>query len=61
MDDNKNKKLDFEEFRKGVNEYGLNYNKDEISELFRLFDKDGSGQIDFDEFLEKLRVNLKLS
>ena len=59
MDDNKNRKLDLDEFRKGVNEYGLNYSRDEIMELFSLFDKDKSGQIDFDEFLERLRVMLK--
>ena len=57
MDDNKNKKLDFEEFKKGVTEYGLNYSKEEARELFNLFDKDKSGQIDFEEFLEQLRVS----
>lgn len=56
MDDNKNKKLDFDEFRKGITEYGLNYSKEEISEIFAIFDRDKSGQIDFDEFLERLRV-----
>ena len=56
MDDNGNKKLDFEEFKKGMIEYGLNYTKEEMKELFNLFDKDKSGQIDFDEFLEHLRV-----
>ena len=59
MDDNKNKKLDFEEFKKGVTEYGLNYTKDEVRELFNMFDKDKSGQIDFEEFLEQLRVSRK--
>jgi Ca2+-binding EF-hand superfamily protein len=56
MDDNKNKKLDFEEFKKGITEYGLNYSKEEIKEIFNVFDKDKSGQIDFEEFLERLRV-----
>lgn len=58
MDDNKNKKLDLDEFRKGISEYGLQYSKEEMGELFLAFDKDRSGQIDFEEFLEKLRVNL---
>jgi Ca2+-binding EF-hand superfamily protein len=57
MDDNKNRKLELEEFRKGVTEYGLNYSKEEMKELFNAFDKDHSGAIDFDEFLEKLRVS----
>jgi Ca2+-binding EF-hand superfamily protein len=56
MDDDKNKRLSYEEFRKGINEYGLGFNKDEISALFKQFDHDGSGSIDFEEFLIKLRV-----
>lgn len=58
MDDNKNRKLEFDEFRKGVNEYGLNYSKEEIKDIFDIFDKDHSGTIDFDEFLERLSVSL---
>lgn len=58
MDDNKNKKLDYDEFRKGISEYGLNYSNDEMRELFNHFDKDKSGCIDFEEFLEKLRVRI---
>ena len=58
MDDNKNRKLEFDEFRKGVSEYGLNYSKEEMKELFNAFDTDHSGTLDFDEFLEKLRVSL---
>lgn len=55
MDDNKNRKLELEEFSKGVREYGFNYSKEEMKELFYAFDKDHSGTLDFDEFLEKLR------
>lgn len=55
MDDNKNKKLCFDEFRKGVEEYGLNFSKTDIEELFRLMDIDKSGQIDYEEFLRRLR------
>ena len=56
MDDDRNRKLDMDEFKKGINEYGLGLNKEEISALFRKFDADGTGSIDFDEFLEELRV-----
>lgn len=56
IDDDGNKKLDYNEFKKGISEYGLNYTNDEMRELFALFDKDKSGHIDFEEFLEKLRV-----
>lgn len=31
--------------------------KEEAQEIFRVFDKDGSGTIDFDEFLVTLRVS----
>ena len=56
MDDDKNRKLSVEEFKKGVEEYGLNFGKAEIEELFRLMDMDKSGHIDYEEFLRKLRV-----
>ena len=60
MDDDKNRKLSMEEFKKGVQEYGLNFSKSEIEELFRLIDTDRSGTIDYEEFLHKLRVRLCL-
>lgn len=42
IDDNGNKKLDFNEFKKGINEYGLGFTRDEIADLFHLFDSDRS-------------------
>jgi Ca2+-binding EF-hand superfamily protein len=56
MDDDKNRKLNMEEFRKGVEEYGLNFPKSEIDTMFRLIDADQNGSIDYEEFLRKLRV-----
>ncbi|CAF3683730.1 unnamed protein product [Rotaria socialis] len=55
MDDDKSRKLNFEEFQKGVEEYGLNLGKDEVLQLFRLIDTDSDGSIDYEEFLRKLR------
>ncbi|CAF4621044.1 unnamed protein product [Rotaria magnacalcarata] len=55
MDDDRNRKLSLDEFGKGVEEYGLNFSKTEISELFRLIDVDQSGSVDYEEFLRKLR------
>ncbi|CAF3046054.1 unnamed protein product [Rotaria sp. Silwood2] len=55
MDDDKSKKLTFDEFKKGVEEYGLNFSKAEIEELFRIMDIDQSGHIDYEEFLRRLR------
>lgn len=43
MDDTKDHRLDFDEFKKGVNEYGLNYSNMEMKELFNAFDEDHSG------------------
>ena len=56
MDDDKNRKLSLDEFKKGVEEYGLNFSKSEIEDLFRRIDTDRSGSIDYEEFLRKLRV-----
>ena len=58
MDDDKNRKLSIDEFKKGVEEYGLNFSRTEIEELFRLMDTDRNGSIDYEEFLHKLRVCL---
>lgn len=57
MDDNNNRTLDFKEFVKGLNDYAVVMEKEEAEELFRRFDKDGSGTIDFNEFLLTLRVS----
>lgn len=57
MDDNNNRTLDFKEFLKGLNDYGILIEKEEATALFKHFDRDGSGTIDFDEFLITLRVN----
>lgn len=56
MDDDNNRTLDLKEFMKGLNDYGVLIEKDEALKLFHHFDRDGSGQIDFDEFLITLRV-----
>ena len=51
--------MQFDEFKKGIHDYGLTYTNDEIKEVFNAFDRDHSGTIDFDEFLERLRVIAK--
>lgn len=58
MDDDNSRTLDFKEFVKGLNDYAVMIDKEEAQEIFRIFDKDGSGTIDFDEFLVTLRVSL---
>lgn len=58
MDDDNSRTLDFKEFVKGLNDYAMMIDKEEAQEIFQIFDKDGSGTIDFDEFLVTLRVSL---
>jgi len=55
MDDDGNRSLDFQEFKKGLHDYGAEVDKHEARDMFDAFDKDGSGSIDFDEFLVALR------
>ncbi|VDO08926.1 unnamed protein product [Rodentolepis nana] len=55
IDDNGDKKLDMREFAKGCQDFGIDFTREEIREVFEHLDKDGSGHIDFDEFLEALR------
>lgn len=59
MDDDNNRSLDLKEFLKGLNDYGILIEKQEATALFRQFDRDGSGTIDFEEFLITLRVSLQ--
>ena len=60
MDDNSNRSLDFKEFLKGLNDYGILIEKQEATSLFEHFDRDGNGTIDFDEFFVTLRVNAQI-
>ena len=56
IDDDNNKKLSKEEFTKGCHDFKVDLTPEEINSLFTELDRDGSGCLDFDEFLEALRV-----
>ncbi len=58
MDDDSSRSLDLREFLKGLKDFGILMEKQEATALFQQFDRDGSGAIDFDEFLVTLRVNI---
>lgn len=58
MDDDGNKSLSFEEFRKGLNDAGLELTEEEVWYLFKKFDTDHSGSINMEEFLQAIRVIL---
>ena len=57
-DDNGNKQLTLEEFKWGFEDYGVHMSDDDLKALFSAFDKDGSGSIDFNEFLINIRVRI---
>mmetsp|Transcript_25978 Transcript_25978/g.61307 ORF Transcript_25978/g.61307 Transcript_25978/m.61307 type:complete len:298 (+) Transcript_25978:24-917(+) len=57
-DFNGNKKLDREEFEEAMQFAGLFLSTAETSALFSKFDKDGDGNISYDEFLAGLRGGL---
>lgn len=61
MDDDENRSLDFKEFRKGIHDYGIDMEDNQIKELFDLLDADSSGVLDFDEFLKALRPPMSKS
>tara|TARA_B110000090_G_C13266527_1_gene402454 strand:+ start:608 stop:805 length:198 start_codon:yes stop_codon:yes gene_type:complete len=55
MDDNGNGALSMSEFKKAMKECDMDLTTSETSALFSFFDKDGSGDIDFEEFLAGVR------
>lgn len=55
MDDDQSRSLDIKELRKGIHDYGVVMENNEVDEVFQKIDVDGSGQLDFDEFLKALR------
>jgi Ca2+-binding EF-hand superfamily protein len=56
IDNNGSRSLDRQELADGLRDFGVSMSRSQIDELFRCLDKDGSGTISFDEFLEALRV-----
>ena len=61
MDDNNNQTLSYGEFQKAMMECDLNLDKNNLQILFTYFDKDSSGDIDFEEFLQGLKVPYHIS
>ena len=55
MDDNGNKKLDVDDFRWGLIDYGIQITKEQAEEILLIFDRDGDGHVDFNEFLRAIR------
>lgn len=55
MDDNHSMSLDRYEFKKAMSDYMLGFSEGELDTLFRYFDWDKSGLIEYNEFLRQIR------
>ncbi len=55
MDDNSSMNLDIAEFQKAMKDFRVEISPVETEMLFKEFDKDGSGAIDYDEFVRGIR------
>ncbi|KAG6622318.1 calcyphosin-like protein [Phytophthora cinnamomi] len=58
IDDDGNRSLSLDEFRKAVSEHALELSEKEVEELFHFIDTNNSGGVDFDEFLLAVRGEL---
>uniref|UniRef100_A0A7S1CH19 EF-hand domain-containing protein n=1 Tax=Bicosoecida sp. CB-2014 TaxID=1486930 RepID=A0A7S1CH19_9STRA len=58
MDDSGNRKLDRDEFKYGLRDYGLELPEKDFDKVLTAFDRNGDGVIDFDEFLRGVRGKL---
>lgn len=57
MDNDGSGSLTVDEFTQGIHECGVDFTNEEIQELFMKFDRDGSGTVDYTEFLRSIRVS----
>jgi len=55
IDDNRSKSLSYEEFKKGMHDFGVSLTEKEFKTLCKVFDRDGNRSITFDEFLRGIR------
>jgi Ca2+-binding EF-hand superfamily protein len=60
MDNNSNHLLDVDDFRWGLKDYGITISKEEADQVLKHFDRDGNGQVDFNEFLRALKVTITI-
>lgn len=53
-DDNRSGALDKEEFKKAMHDFRIGLNQKQVVAAFACFDRDGSGEISYDEFLRSI-------
>ena len=56
IDDDRSRDLTFDEFQLGLINHNIQMNQNEMIQLFKIFDSNNTGRIDYNEFLIKLRV-----
>jgi len=44
-----------EEFKKAMHDFRIGMNERQVGQMFKIFDRDGSGAISYDEFLRMVR------
>ena len=54
-DDNRSGQLDQAEFKKCMHDFRIGMNQAQVSRVFDLFDRDGSGEVSYEEFLRMVR------
>jgi hypothetical protein len=57
IDEQNTKQLDADDFRWGFIDFGFNLSKEEAEQLVNAFDKKKSGTINYEDFLNVLRVS----
>lgn len=57
LDKDRSWTLSKDEMRRGVAQFGLDFSEADIDKLFAAFEKDGQAAINYEEFLEALRVS----
>ena len=57
MDASGNNKLEAEEFRQGLGEFGIDITPEDCQQMMNKMDSNHDGSIDFQEFLRALKVS----
>lgn len=55
MDDNNSLTLDKQEFIKAIKDFRVDISESDLGKLYDAFDRDGSGELSYDEFLRSVR------
>lgn len=56
MDKDGSRSLTLEELQQGLDEASMQFSEEQVQKLFSHFDVDATGTVDFEEFLQGLRV-----